>query len=117
VVDDDLGMRETLGECLQSEGYGCWLEASRESALRRLERSSRAPDAILLDLRMPGMSTERFLAELRSKPLLARTPVILTTAAAAHEVPQELPVDALLLRPFDIQRLLDLLRDVRRPLP
>jgi CheY-like chemotaxis protein len=114
VVDDNEAIRENLSECLESEGYRCWLEASADDALRRLELASRVPDVILLDLGMPGMPARRFVSLLRGTLAWAKVPVILSTAAWEHEIPPDLSVDAVLLRPFEVQRLFDLVRDVCR---
>jgi DNA-binding response OmpR family regulator len=63
---------------------------------------------------MPGMPVERFVSSLRSTLVWANVPVILATAAWEHEIPSGLSLDAVLLRPFEVQRLLDLVRDVHR---
>src|SRR5690348_10429116 len=65
VVDDDLGLRETLRSLLELEGYAVALAGDGLDALRALEGV--APDAILLDLMMPRMNGEEFVQELRSE--------------------------------------------------
>src|SRR5689334_2277643 len=77
IVDDNESIRENLGECLESEGYRCWLEASADNALRRLESALCVPDVILLDLRMPGMPAEHFVSLLRSRLVWSKVPVVL----------------------------------------
>jgi hypothetical protein len=52
---------------------------------------------------MPGMPVERFVSSLRSTLVWANVPVILTTAAWEREIPSGLSVDAVLLRPFEVQ--------------
>ena len=108
VVDDNQAIRENLGECLELEGYLCWLAPTADDALRRLERETRVPHAILLDLKMPGMSAAQFVHALKRQPRWSRVPVILTTAALESDVPKDLAFDALLPRPFDVTRLLEL---------
>ncbi len=108
VVDDNQAIRENLGECLELEGYLCWLASSADEAVRRLDREARAPDAVLLDLKMPGMSAAHFVRLLKQQPGLSRIPIILTTAALDSDVPKDLAFDALLPRPFDVSRLLEL---------
>jgi CheY-like chemotaxis protein len=108
VVDDNQAIRENLGECLELEGYLCWLASNADEALRRLERESRAPDAVLLDLKMPGMPAAQFVRVLKQQMGWSRIPIILTTAALDSDVPKDLAFDALLPRPFDVSRLLEL---------
>ncbi len=107
VVDDNPAIRENLGECLDMEGYEPWLAPNADEALRRLAREGRAPHAVLLDLKMPGMSAADFVRALRREPRWSRAQVILTTAALDTDVPKDLQVDALLPRPFDVAQLLE----------
>lgn len=108
VVDDNQAIRENLGECLEMEGYRCWLAQTADEALRKLGGDPHAPDAVLLDLKMPGMSAADFVRALKRQPRWSRIPVILTTAALDSDVPKDLPFDALLPRPFDVAQLLEL---------
>lgn len=110
VVDDNQAIRESLEECLELEGYLCWLAPSADAALRQLEREPRAPDAVLLDLRMPGMSAAQFVQTLKQRPSWSRVPIILTTAALDTDIPKDLAFDALLPRPFELARLFELVR-------
>ena len=72
VVDDDPMVRDTLGQMLADEGYVVDAATDGSDALLRV-RAAR-PDAILLDLMMPGMNGRQFLDELRASidPILAR---------------------------------------------
>src|SRR5512147_531382 len=73
VVDDEPMVRETLGQVLADEGYVVDLAVDGETALERV-RAAR-PDAILLDLMMPGMNGRQFLQALRAEPRYAHVPV------------------------------------------
>ncbi len=74
VVDDEPMVRETLGQVLKDEGYVVDLAVDGESALARV-RAAR-PDAILLDLMMPGMNGWEFRAAQLADPALADIPVV-----------------------------------------
>ena len=111
VIDDDSAIRDNIAEILESDGYVCWLAATCDSALQRLELEVRGPDVVLLDLWLPGMSAEHFVSLLRERAEWANARIILTTAAMESSIPNELQVDAVLLKPFGISRLLDLLGD------
>lgn len=110
VVDDNQAIRENIGECLELEGYLCWLAPSADEALLRLEREMRTPCAVLLDLKMPGMPAASFVRALKQQPRWSQVPIILTTAALESDVPKDLAFDALLPRPFDVTRLLELVQ-------
>jgi len=84
VVDDEPMVRETLGQVLRDEGYVVDLAVDGESALERI-RAAR-PDAILLDLMMPGMNGRQFLQALRNDPQYAQVPVMIMTAVHGMSV-------------------------------
>ena len=111
IVDDNTAVGENLTDILEAEGYSCWLARSADAALRRLELELRSPDVILLDLRMSGMTTRRFISHLKDRATWARAPIILMTGASREDIPADLQVDALLLKPFGIERLLELVAD------
>jgi DNA-binding response OmpR family regulator len=70
----------------------------------------RAADAIVLDLKLTGMSAESFLAAYRGL-VCARTPVILVSAAsdlAIHAA--RLGADSVVAKPFDLDALCETVR-------
>src|ERR1041384_2946243 len=84
VVDDEPLVRETLGQVLSDEGYVVDLAVDGETALERV-RAAR-PDAILLDLMMPGMNGRQFLQALRDDKAYANVPVMIMTAVHGLEI-------------------------------
>ncbi|HTP28135.1 MAG TPA: response regulator [Anaeromyxobacteraceae bacterium] len=113
VVDDNEAIRENVGECLAMEGYVCWLEGSTDAALRRLQVESRSPDVVLLDLNLPGMSVDCFVSSLKKQSTWC-APIILMTGTWERDIPTGLGADALLSKPFDAGRLLEVVRDATR---
>ena len=85
LVDDDPGTVQLLGRILSDSG-NLRFATSGEDALR-LARES-APDLMLLDAEMPGMSGFQVLEALKAEPALADVPVIFVTShsEAAFEV-------------------------------
>jgi CheY-like chemotaxis protein len=108
VVEDDDAIRETVGELLEGEGYACWLEPDADAALRRVERDEALVRVILLDLMMPGMSSASFVEHVRQRPACAETRIVLMTAATESAVPGDLDVDGVLLKPFSVEQLLEM---------
>lgn len=84
VVDDEPMVRETLGQVLAEEGYVVDTAVDGEEALERVQAAR--PDAILLDLMMPGMNGRQFLQALRTEPAYAHVPVLIMTAVHGLEV-------------------------------
>jgi DNA-binding NtrC family response regulator len=76
IVDDDEALREGIAETLGDLGHEPVQAADGETALARLARGG--IDAVLLDLRMPGIDGIEVLRRLRSLP--APPPVAVLTA-------------------------------------
>ncbi len=76
VVDDDLALAETLSDGLEERGYRAVPEGSSAAAAKRLEQGD--VDALVTDLRMPGLDGLALLA--LSHRLNPKRPVIVTTA-------------------------------------
>jgi len=79
VVEDDFAIREALTEFLEEEGYLIVGAANGLEALAYL-RTAPQPALILLDLRMPVMNGQQFLAAQSHVRALASTPVVLLSA-------------------------------------
>ena len=110
LIEDDGALRDNLTEALENEGYACWAESTAADALRRLELGFAAPDAILLDLWIPGMAPVRFISHVKERATWSSAPIVLITAAEEREVPAALGVDGVLQKPFGVPRLLEMLR-------
>jgi two-component system, chemotaxis family, chemotaxis protein CheY len=105
VVDDDLGLRETLRALLELEGYEVALAGDGLDALRALE--GLAPDAILLDLMMPRMNGEEFVQELSRRGRRTEFPIIILSAdTRARQTAAQVGARACLPKPFDVDDLL-----------
>ncbi len=75
IVDDDAGVRTVLRRILSGAGYQVSEAGDAFQALDRLD--AQPADAILLDLKMPGMDGIALLDNLRQRRL--RTPVVVLT--------------------------------------
>jgi CheY-like chemotaxis protein len=110
VIEDDDDIREVMKEALASEGYV--VDGARDGldALSKLE-SQLPPALILLDMMMPRMDGEAFLKALRGRSTLATTPVVVISgSAAAREQASQLAAAAFLVKPFELDELLGLIR-------
>jgi two-component system response regulator AtoC len=113
VVDDDRTIRRNLVRLLESEGYRALEAGDGEEALAWIH--ARNPDAVLLDLKMPGRDGLEVLGALG--PALADLPVIVVTAfggsSAAIEAMRRGAYDYL-TKPFDLDEVLLTLRRALR---
>jgi DNA-binding response OmpR family regulator len=106
VVDDEPMVRDTLGQVLVEEGYVVDVAIDGASALAAVHNAR--PDAILLDLMMPGMNGRQFLQELRADSDYAQVPVLLMTAVHGMSVNLAAAgASELLEKPFDVDDLLN----------
>jgi two-component system alkaline phosphatase synthesis response regulator PhoP len=117
IVDDEPEMLRGLEDNLRFEGYQTVTAGDGKRGLALA--LSEAPDLILLDVMMPGMSGWDLCRELRRRGLDA--PVIMLTARGA-EVDRvlglELGADDYVTKPFSLRELMARIRAVlRRPGP
>jgi CheY-like chemotaxis protein len=102
IIEDDAEVRALLGEALAAAGVGVDLARDGLEGLERL-REVGPPAAILLDLRMPRLGGEAFLAAMRREPRYDHVPVI--SMSAGPELPDRDAVAAHLHKPFDLDDL------------
>jgi len=106
VVDDEPMVRDTLGQVLVDEGYVVDTAVDGEDALDRVHDAR--PDAILLDLMMPGMNGRQFLQHLRNEADYAEVPVLIMTAVHGLEVNlASIGASEVVEKPFNIDDLLN----------
>jgi CheY-like chemotaxis protein len=113
VVEDDRDLRELIAAEVRSHGHPVAEAENGLEALRWIERHG-GPGFVLLDMRMPIMSGEDFLAELRKRPEHAKTPIALLTAAPFERFRRS-PVVAQLRKPADLGLLHGLIDQHLRP--
>jgi CheY-like chemotaxis protein len=103
VIDDEDDIREVAQLCLET--VGGWEVMTAGSGTEGLAKAETdAPDAILLDVMMPGMDGPTTFQKLQENQATQDIPVILLTAkvqAAEQRKFAELGVKAVLTKPFD----------------
>jgi CheY-like chemotaxis protein len=103
IIDDDDDIREVAA--LTLETVAGWNVLTANSGANGIQRAKEEePDAILLDVMMPGMDGPTTFLELQKIPQTAKIPVILLTAkvqGADQKRFASLGVTAILFKPFD----------------
>ena len=105
IVDDDEMVRAALREFLEAKGYHLADAESGPLALALFPLFK--PDAVLLDILMPGMDGIEVLQ--RMKPLKPDVRIIMLTAVAMDDVAQEAMkngADDYLTKPIETEQLL-----------
>jgi len=108
LIDDDAGITDTLQRVLMDEGHIVDVEKQGDTGL---QRALQEPfNAVVTDLRLPGLGGLDLVRQLHS--LRPRLPIILITAFGTAETAIEatkLGAYDYLLKPFDINHLLELI--------
>jgi CheY-like chemotaxis protein len=115
IVDDEEGVRRSIGEFLQSSGYAVGEAADGEEALAKA--FTEKPDLILLDLRLPKVDGYQVCQTLKGNPITSVIPIIVITAltATSHKVKGiEYGADDYIDKPFDLEELAARIKMVMR---
>jgi len=114
VVDDDPAVRESLRRALKLEGYEVELAADGDAALERIGADFE-PDAVVLDVMMPGTDGLDVCRTLRASG--NRLPVLMLTARGAVDdrvAGLDAGADDYLVKPFALDELFARLRALLR---
>jgi len=114
LIDDEIGIRKIVQIALKAiAGWEVLMAASGQEgvAIAQVEQ----PDAILLDVMMPGMDGLATFAHLQADPTTQTIPVILLTAKAQSDEQQQfttLAVAGLITKPFKAPALVQQMRSL-----
>ena len=114
VVDDERAVRESLRRALELEGYQVELAEDGERALEQVASTS-APDAVILDVLMPGIDGLEVCRRLRAED--NAVPVLMLTARSevdSRVAGLDAGADDYLPKPFALAELLARLRALLR---
>jgi two-component system response regulator HydG len=112
VVDDDRAILTLIGSVAQAEGFDVDTTVDGTEALQQL--STRPADLVLVDLRMPNVTGLEVLRAIREVNAHSRV-VLMSGYATIDSAVTAVKLGAMdyLTKPFDLQRLRQLLSDVR----
>jgi len=113
IVDDDVGMNETLYDILTDLGYRVEVAKNGFEAMEKVR--AQAFDVILMDIKMPGINGVETYKEI--KRMRPEATVIMMTAY--RQEMQELVEEAVrnnaytcIYKPFDIEKVLRLIEEI-----
>jgi len=116
VAEDDKVSRELLRRMLESERkHTLTLASNGEEAWKLLGDPAQKIDVCITDIQMPGLDGLELAARIRADGRLARTPIVLCTAAndrASVERAAGLAVSGYIVKPYTRHRVLDQLHRI-----
>jgi two-component system, OmpR family, phosphate regulon response regulator PhoB len=115
IIEDERGLTQTLAWYFHREGFETIVSHGGIEGLRKAQ--SQLPDAVLLDLMLPGMSGLDICKELRSGERTKAIPIIMTTAKSEESdqlVGYKLGADDYVAKPFSNKVLLEKVKALLR---
>ena len=115
VVDDERAVRDSLRRALELEGYEIELAADGREALSALAGEEQPPDAVILDVLMPGVDGLEVCRTIRGAG--NRVPVLMLTARDEVEsrvAGLDAGADDYVSKPFALEELLARMRALLR---
>ena len=115
VIDDEAAVRDLMQRFLTKEGFRVVTAHGGEEGLRQARELR--PDAITLDVMMPGMDGWAVLSALKADPEVADIPVVMLTIVDDKNLGYALGASDYLTKPIDRERLVTVLKQYRRDRP
>ncbi len=114
-VDDSASMRQMVAFTLKGAGYNVIEAADGQEAFDKA-RGQRI-DLVLTDQNMPRMDGVTLTRQLRTLPAFAETPILILTTESSSDMKAKgkaAGATGWLVKPFDPERLLDVIKKVIR---
>ena len=113
LIEDEPNIIEAISFILSRDGWSVATHANGETAVEAVRRH--APDALILDVMLPGKSGYDILHDLRADPATQGLPVLMLTARGQkkdREMADKLGVTKFMTKPFSNAEVLAALRDM-----
>lgn len=111
IVDDDLGMTETMSDILVDMGYEVAVAGNGYKAIDMIKE--KAYDIVLMDIKMPGINGVETFKKI--KKIRPSTKVIMMTAYSVEDLIKEAVSEgaySVLYKPLDIDKVVSLIEKV-----
>jgi two-component system, OmpR family, response regulator MprA len=105
VVDDEIGITESLCELLADAGHEPVAAGNGQEGLEAFEKKK--PDLVVADVMMPKLDGRQMVREIRSRPEGREVPIILMSAARGIADDGGIGHDVFLEKPFDLDEFLE----------
>lgn len=111
ICDDDEAILELNKIILEDKGYEVIASLSSKNIVERIQDAQ--PNLVILDLWMPELSGDEIALMLKSNPVTAKIPVVISSASSESEViAEQIGAVACLSKPFNIEELEKIAEDI-----
>jgi chemosensory pili system protein ChpA (sensor histidine kinase/response regulator) len=113
VVDDSFSVRRVVANLVKSAGWQPILAKNGVEALDIVQRATRLPDLILLDVEMPQMDGYELTSTLRAQDAYQHLPIVMLTSRSGEKHRRkafEVGATEYLVKPYQDTTLVDLVR-------
>jgi len=111
LIEDDKIYAQLVQDVLTQHNYEVTITPTVMEGLLFAEQQP--PDVIIVDLALPSIDGITAIEMFRQRPLFSQTPIIVATAIGAVELQRRAwaaGCNAFLLKPFQIERLLEIIQ-------
>src|SRR5437660_6389611 len=113
VIDDDLAIRVLLQAVLRRMRFDVELAEDGAVGLDKVRKNGKF-DLVLLDLMMPRLNGYEFIEKISEEMPDGTRPHIIVFTAAGKRGVEKIPANAVcnsILKPFDLEKFIDMIRD------
>ena len=113
LIEDEPNIIEAISFILSRDGWSVATHANGQTAMDAIRRHG--PDALVLDVMLPGRSGYEILEDLRADPQFADTPVLMLTARGQQkdrDIAERLGATRFMTKPFSNAEVLSALREI-----
>ena len=112
LVDDEEGFLSVIKEALEIRGFD--IVTAKSAIEAGLELSSKRPDLILMDIKMPGIDGLQACAAIKRNPDTANIPIMVVSAIsdeAQIKKANKIGISDYFVKPVDIEKLVDRIKE------
>jgi len=111
IIDDDKSILEVTKIILEAENYKVEMIDSDRNIIEKVKKIM--PDLILLDISMPGLGGKEICTKLKKETETEKIPIMMLSASSKiREVTKDCGADYWLEKPFEMDQLIDKVKQV-----
>ena len=104
IIEDNCESLLLYGEILRAEAFTVFETQDGKEAIDFLDENTVLPDLIIMDLTFPRMTSEEFVAGVKSRPHLAHIPILVISGHVdTEERAIALKANGHIKKPFDLE--------------